>query len=89
MPLQIEGVPYLTVTEILDEMHITRQTLWRWRQEGRIPLGRRNRRRHLLFTSEEAEEIRRYANRIEPVALTETATQLTLFAPSANRQSNT
>ena len=39
----------------------------RWRNEGKVPAGHRHRNRSLLFTSDEAEAIRQFANRIEPL----------------------
>ena len=38
-----------------------------WRNAGKVPAGHRYRDRDILFTSAEAEEIRRFANRIEPL----------------------
>jgi predicted DNA-binding transcriptional regulator AlpA len=83
--VQIEGVEYLTVAEVLQEMQITRQTLWRWRHEGLIPQGRRFRSRQLLFNGEEAAAIRRYANRIEPISPPGSEQQLNLFVPDPQR----
>jgi len=88
MPLHIDGIPYLTVPEILGEMQITRQTLWRWRREDRIPKGRRYRSQQLLFTVDDAEAIRRYANRVEPVAPPDSSDQLNLFAPVSEPRSS-
>jgi hypothetical protein len=88
MPLYIDGVPYLTVPEILVETQITRQTLWRWRQEGRTPKGRRYRSQQLLFTVDEAAAIRRYANRVEPIADGDSSDQLHLFAPAPDSRSS-
>jgi hypothetical protein len=53
---------------------VTRQTLWRWRRQGKIPKGSLYRGKDLVFTLEEASDIRRYANRLEPTPL-----QLGLF----------
>jgi predicted DNA-binding transcriptional regulator AlpA len=85
MPLDIDGVRYLTVPEVLQEMQITRQTLWRWRQEGHIPLGRRFRSRLLVFSPDEALVIRRYANRVEPIVPSDAASQLSLFTSDSKR----
>ena len=68
MPLVIEGVSYFTAAEVARVSHVTRQTLWRWRQDGKVPAGRRFRDKQVLFTEDEAEKIRDYANRLEPLA---------------------
>jgi hypothetical protein len=86
VPLHIDGVEYQTISEILVNARITRQTLWRWRQEGRIPLGRRYRDRQLLFTSDEAVEIQGFANRVEPVSSPTAFGQMGLFSNERNRQ---
>ncbi|MBZ5590543.1 MAG: hypothetical protein LAO05_18490 [Acidobacteriia bacterium] len=78
MPTQIEGVSYLSAGELVDELGISRQTLWRWRQEGHVPTGYRFRDRQIFFTAEEAETIRRYAFRLQP-ANTAAPRQLGLF----------
>jgi hypothetical protein len=83
--VQIEGVQYLTVPEVLQEMQITRQTLWRWRYEKLIPQGRRFRGRQLLFSTDEAAAIRRYANRIEPIAEPGSEQQMNLFDSGPDR----
>jgi predicted DNA-binding transcriptional regulator AlpA len=67
MPINVQGVSYLTASEVLDRVPVTRQTLWRWRQEGRIPAGHRYRGRQVLFSPEEVEVIEAYASRIEPI----------------------
>ena len=67
MPTIINDIIYITAAELLEELAVTRQTLWRWRQEGKIPAGHRYRGRHVLFSAEEVEVIREFANRIEPI----------------------
>ena len=67
MGIELEGILYLSASEVTQQIGITRQTLWRWRQEGHVPLGRRYREKQVLFTSEEVEAIRGYANRMEPL----------------------
>jgi len=57
----------LTATDVLEQVPVTRQTLWRWRQEGKIPAGHRYRNRQVVFTPDEVEAIREYANRVEPI----------------------
>ncbi len=48
---------------------VTRQTLWRWRQDGKVPAGRKYRDKQVVFTSAESEQIREYAQRLEPIAV--------------------
>jgi predicted DNA-binding transcriptional regulator AlpA len=67
MTLEIAGTSYLAANELLEELSISRQTLWRWRREGHIPQGHRFRDGKTVFTIAEADEVRRYANRIEPI----------------------
>ena len=67
MPIQIDGVKYFSATDVLNEVSVSRQTLWRWRKEGKIPAGHRYRDRQVLFTAEEVESIRQLENRIEPI----------------------
>ena len=67
MPTIVNEVSYLTASELLDQLDITRQTLWRWRQEGKIPAGHRYRGRQVIFSEEEVEVIKEFANRIEPI----------------------
>ena len=75
---KINGIEYFTVPEILKELRIARQTLWRWRQQGKIPPGHRYRDRNLLYTLDEVEEIRQFANRVEDIGLAN-KNQLGLF----------
>ena len=65
MALKIEGVEYLQASEVAETAGVSRQTLWRWRRNGRIPIGRKYRDRQVLFTSDEVEEIRNFAHRME------------------------
>jgi predicted DNA-binding transcriptional regulator AlpA len=78
MTIKIAGTPYVAASELLRELSISRQTLWRWRVEGHIPTGHRFRDSKVVFTRAEADEIRRYANRIEPIDEAE-RNQLGLF----------
>ena len=66
MPIEIEGVEYVTAGDIQSALGIARQTLWRWRRTKKIPQGRRYRDKKIVFTRKELEAIRKYANRLEP-----------------------
>ena len=77
--VEVDGVVYRTVTEVLQELRITRQTLWRWRRGKVIPQGRRLRTGQILFSEDETEVIRRYANRIEPIESPGSQSQMNLF----------
>ena len=79
MALKIAGTPYIAANELLGELDISRQTLWRWRREGHIPTGHRFRDGKVMFTEVEVDKIRRYANRIEPIDEAE-RNQLGLFS---------
>ena len=70
MPLKIEGTTYYTAAEVARAVGVSRQTLWRWRHAGRVPPGRRYREQQILFTDDELEVIRQYANRLEPATST-------------------
>ena len=78
MPVQVNGVEYLSVAEVLADIGVTRQTLWRWRQEGHIPGGNRYRGRQVVFSPDELAQIRSYANRVEPIEV-QPGDQLSLF----------
>ena len=78
MPTIINEISYIAASELLEQLDISRQTLWRWRQEGKIPAGHRFRGKQVLFSPEEVEVILEYANRIEPIAGSSDA-QLNLF----------
>lgn len=69
MPLTIEGVEFFSTTEVTQMLGVSRQTLWRWRAEGDVPLGRRYRRKSVVFTKVEVDEIVAFANKIEPIVV--------------------
>lgn len=71
MPIEIEGVRYFFAADIHRQIKVARQTLWRWRKARKIPQGRRYRDRQVVFTKEEVEAIREYANQLAPVEPTE------------------
>lgn len=78
MPVLIGGQKYFTNNEVSEQLSVSRQTLWRWREKGRIPPGVRYRTRQVLFTEEEVAAIRAYANKLEPIQFGGTR-QLGLF----------
>lgn len=83
MPVLIDGELYHTHSEVSDQLSISRQTLWRWREKGRIPSGLRYRTRQVLFNRDEVEVIRQFANHLEPIELGGGGTkQLGLFRGS-------
>jgi hypothetical protein len=65
-PLVIGGVTYFSAAHIHRELGVARQTLWRWRKARKIPQGRRYRDLQVVFTRQEVEAIRKYANRLQP-----------------------
>jgi transposase-like protein len=67
MSLEIEGVSYITAAEVAREVGVSRQTLWRWRRDAKIPAGHRFRDRQILFTERQVEEIRNHANKVIPI----------------------
>lgn len=83
MPLVIGGVEYFAAAEVCRAIGISRQTLWRWRQDSRIPAGSRFRGKRLVFSSDELEEIRSYASLLEPADHRPVA-QMTLFGADSN-----
>lgn len=78
-PIIVDGIEYYSATEVIKHLSITRQTLWRWRQNSNIPAGRLFRNHQLVFTSSELEEIEIFANRLVPCSA-QTEGQLTLFS---------
>ncbi len=87
MPVEIQGEQYYTNSEVSDQLKVSRQTLWRWREKGSIPVGLRYRTRQVLFTAGEVESIREFANRLEPIELgSGTVKQLGLFSRRSRQE---
>src|ERR1700720_3302334 len=80
IPVAIEGTVYFSATDVAAVLKISRQTLWRWRRAGKIPLGHRFRDGQTFFTQSEVEEIKSFAHRIIPIDPTD-RDQLELFRP--------
>ena len=76
--LRIDGSDYYSVAQVLKATGVSRQTLWRWRADGRVPAGHLFRDKQILFTADELEQIRQYANRVEPIG-NDPRSQLNLF----------
>lgn len=89
-PLSIDGVAYFTAAQVAREAGVTRQTLWRWRQDGKVPTGRRYRDRQILYTHAELQRVRDYAHRIELLEppIPENADQLGLFSRPSKKGSS-
>ena len=77
MPVELNKRLYFSVVEVLADTGVSRQTLWRWRQDGKVPLGNRFRDRQILFDEDEFQAIRSYATQVE--RLDDGARQLRLF----------
>ena len=69
MPINIEGTSYYSANELAREVGVSRQTLYRWRQEGKIPPGCRFRDGRVLFSEVELNAALEFANRLEPLGV--------------------
>ncbi len=67
MPIEIKGLIYFSLAEVAERIDVTRQTLWRWRQDGKVPPGHKYRGRQVIYTPAELNAIERFANRIDPI----------------------
>jgi predicted DNA-binding transcriptional regulator AlpA len=83
--VQIKEIDYFSAADIQQEIGVVRQTLWRWRKAKKIPQGRLYRGRQVVFTKQEVEAIREYANRLEPAEPSE-PDQMKLFTNSPKRK---
>ena len=80
MPLEVNGKTFYKAKEVAQIAGVTRQTLWRWQRDEKIPAGRRYRDRERLYTLEEMETVYAYAHRMEPGdAPSDFENQLNLF----------
>jgi predicted DNA-binding transcriptional regulator AlpA len=77
--LVIDGVRYFTAAHVARVAGVTRQTLWRWRQDGKVPPGLKYRDKQVVFTGAEVEQVREYAHRLEPIETVVPDDQLRLF----------
>lgn len=65
MPTEIDGSIFYSCTEVASACGVSRQTIWRWRQDGLIPIGRARRGRSVVFSQTELEYIRAHAGLLE------------------------
>ena len=81
MAIEVDGEVYLCVSEVVEHLDISRQTLWRWRTEGEIPTGHRYRGGRVVFSIPEVEKIEAYRHRLEPISVgsSSDSNQLRLF----------
>jgi predicted DNA-binding transcriptional regulator AlpA len=86
MPVEVQGVQYFTNSEVSEELGVTRQTLWRWREKGSIPTGLRYRNRQVLFTCEEVDAIKQFADHLAPIELGGGTRQLGLFRRTSQQE---
>ncbi len=64
--IRLDGILYYTAAAVAEAVGVTRQTLWRWRTNGKVPRGNRFRDGQVLFSRAEFESVRRYAFRLVP-----------------------
>ena len=80
MPVEVSGKRFFNVTDVTEIVGVTRQSIWRWCRDEKIPSGRRYQGQQRIFTREEVEKIYAYAHRLEPAGSTgEFEHQLKLF----------
>lgn len=84
MPLNINGTVYLRSSEVLQALDVSRQTLWRWRQNLAFPAGAKLRGK-LVFTEEEFEAIKAIAYRLDSPIDDSDPSQLQLFVTAGKR----
>ncbi len=86
MPVTLDGTTYYSVSEVADALGVSRQTIWRWRSDGKVPLGRKLGGRQVVFREQEVEQIRQHAFRLEPIEMG-APDQLGLFGGTRGGQS--
>lgn len=69
MSVEVNGIRYFSKAEVAEIISVSRQTLYRWIDEGKIPAPRHERRRdgRLLYSQADLDEIQSFANDVEPV----------------------
>lgn len=84
MPTEIRGVTYFTQKEVLNRIGRERTTLWRWRKDGKVPMGSSSNSKQVYFTAAEAAAIETYAVEVEPIKVSD-PTQMRLFGTKEAR----
>jgi predicted DNA-binding transcriptional regulator AlpA len=87
MARRIDGTQYYSLAEVTGRVGVSRQTIWRWRREQKIPSGYRLRNRQIVFKQEELEAIKSYSKSVEP-AVIKASTQMKLFKNGKNNGGN-
>lgn len=65
-PVEVAGTRYYSVAQVAELLGISRSSLWRWRRDELVPQGQKHRRTgKVLFTREEFDQIRAYAEQLE------------------------
>ncbi len=71
MPVEIQGVSFLTTPEVEERVRVSRSTLWRWRKAGKVPVGYRRRGQQVLFSPTDVNAICEYATQALPIELSQ------------------
>ena len=79
MPVDVNGTTFYNISEVSEVVGVTRQSIWRWRKNEKIPPGRKFRGRDVLYTQDEMERIFEYAHRMEPAGASNFEDQMRLF----------
>lgn len=81
MSFDVDGATYYSKAEVAEAVGISRQTLYRWIDEGKVPAPghRRHRDGRLFYSQAGLEVVRSFANHVVPVDTTQ-PNQLRLFS---------
>lgn len=65
MPSEIDGSIFYSCTDVASACGVSRQTIWRWRHDGLIPVGRARRGKSVVFSATELEYIRARSEQLD------------------------